>query len=205
MANLLARWGRTQLFPAYVEMYDDGSVVVSPDGPATYTLTSSVLSAVVKLSGFVYDLTGATTGAAYVSLTAALAESWVVKVGSTALQTYVTTTNKIRVRTNVLAAFAATVSVSTAANHALVFGTAGSNQTALTGNYLVVVNGSGSSKDLTLPAVADLAGVPLHLYVTGGSEVVVKTSGGAPICTIADGKGAIVFNDGTNFGSIAGA
>jgi len=206
MANLLSRWGRTQVFPAYVEMYDDGSLVVSPDGSTTYTLTSAILAGLTKISGYVWDVSAAATGAAYAALGANLAAAWKLRVGSTDLLTADTTTSKLRVRFNRLAAFGGTVTVTTAANHALVFGTAGANQTELTSNFVLVINSSGADKDLRLPPIADLDGVPLTFFVTGGHGAVLKSSDGVTtIGTVANNKGAVVMNGSGDFGFIPGA
>lgn len=194
---------------AYVKFADNGDLETS-DGTTAATLTRSLLTTLLTgagyFSGLVLDYTGVSTGAAYVSLKTNLASAWAVKQGSTVLAAFVTTTNKFRFKlTGSLLQFADPVTATIAANHTLVFGTAGANQTALTSNVVFLNNTSGSSKNLTTPALSDLQGVPLFLVSLGGSEVVVKEPGGGTVATIAAGKAAAVFTDGTNGGAIVGA
>lgn len=190
---------------AYVAVDDAGSLVVS-DGSTTRTLTQAVLGGLANISAYVIDWSAATTGAAYFSLASNLAAAWKLRVGSTDLLTAITTTDKIRVRANVPFTLPAPVSVNvTSANKTLVFGATAGNNVALTSNLIVVENTSGASKDVTLPAIADLAGLVLFVFVGGNEGAVVKDSGGSAIVTISANKGAVIFNDGTNFGFIAGA
>jgi hypothetical protein len=90
--------------------------------------------------------------------------------------------------------------------HALIYGTAGANQTQVTSNVLLVdPNSGGGTEDLTLPAVASSVGVTLYITNTaGGAEsIVVKDVATNTICTIAQDEHAVVWSDGTNwFGGV---
>lgn len=196
---------------AYVKFADNGDLETS-DGTTSATLTRALLTTLLTGAGYFsglvldYSASSVTTGAAYVSLKTNLASAWAVKQGSTVLAAFVTTTNKFRFKlTGSLLQFADPVTATVAANHTLVFGTAGANQTALTSNVVFLNNTSGSSKNLTLPALSDCQGVPIFLVSLGGSEVVVKEPGGGTVATIAAGKAAAVFTDGTNGGALVGA
>lgn len=196
MANSIGKNGG-QNGKGYVEDFDDGSIVVS-DGSTSATLTrallTSILSAAAYLTGLVIDYTTATTGAAYVSLKTNLASAWAVKVGSTALIDFVTTTNKVFVKLGGRLKFAAatTVTMSNAA-HALVLGTAGAGQTQLAGRHVKVTPG-GTGLTLTLPTAADCDGLELVILNAGSDTFTVA---GILTASVAQSKAAVAYCDGT--------
>ena len=204
MATTVTKVGGTPSQPAYVSVDTDGTLEVS-NGTTTNTLTSAILAALTKFSGYVWDASAAATGEAYVNLKPNLASAWAVKQSSTALLDFVTTTNKFRVKLGTLLAYNTPILVTVAANHTLVFGTAGPNQTTLTSNVVLFSNNTGGSLDCTLPATADIAGVPLHMINVGADAVVIKDASASTVVTLASGKGAIVHSNGTNCAAIAGA
>lgn len=179
----------------YVEITTAPSIVVS-DGTTTTTLTAAILGGLAKISGFVWDLTSATTGAAYAGLTDNLASAFAFKVGSTAYITFKSTTNAARVIFGKTLRLAPMTTVTIAANHALVVGTAGANQTQFAGNVFFLNNTSGSSKDLTIPAYSVLSDDPLVFLNGGADDVVIKDSTGSAIVTSTSGKISLVFNNG---------
>lgn len=190
---------------AYIALDDAGQVSVS-DGTTVASLSRSVLTTLVTAAGYfgglVLDYSGISTGTAYVSVKANLAAAWLVKQGSTAMATFVTTTSKWRLKlgSGTLLQFGPSVVISISANHTLVFGTAGANQTALTSNIVFVTNTSGSSKNVILPALTDLADVPLFIFAASGDIVVKQADGTTTICTILSGKAAMISTDGASVG-----
>ena len=194
---------------AYIAVSDAGALQVS-DGTTVASLSRSVLTTLGTVAGYltglVLDYSSVATGAAYVSLTANLASAWAVKQGSTAMATFVTTTSKWRFKlgTGTLLQYAAPVTATITANHALVFGTAGANETAMTSNVVFLNNTSGSSKDVSLPTASDCVGVPIILVSLGGSSCVIK-SGGNTLGTIAAGKAGIAYTDGSSGGLLLGS
>jgi hypothetical protein len=71
--------------------------------------------------------------------------------------------------------------------------------TILTSNIMMVdPNSSGAGEDLELPPEADVPGVVLWIYNTGGENIVVKDDAGAvTIDTIATTEFGFFFCDGT--------
>lgn len=179
--------------------------VTLDDGVSTATLTRSILTTLAALAAGAWDVSAALTGAAYVALGGNLASALDFKQGATSYLKLVTTTNAARVKLGVLRADADAVTVTIAANHTLVLGTAGANQTRLTGQVLFLNNTSGSSKDLTFPAWSTIANIPIHAVNIGSDSVVLKDSGGNGIGTIASGKGGVVLNNGTAGGALLSA
>ena len=185
---------------ASLSLDSDGTVAVGSN-----SLTTAIWTKLVGLGGFIWDLTGATTGAAYVGLTDNLASALAFKVGSTAWLTFKTTTNAERITLAYLRADAATVTATIAADHTLVLGTAAANQTKLTGQVVLLNNTSGASKNLTLPSWASIANVPIDFINISGNDVALLDSTGGAAGTVAAGKGAMVRNNGTVGGAILGA
>ena len=102
--------------------------------------------------------------------------------------------------------FAPATTVTIAANHTLVVGTAGANQTQFAGNVFLLVNTSGSDTvTLTLPAYSVLSDDFLAFANPSANSVILKDSAAATICTIASGKSALVFNNGSNGLALLGA
>ena len=180
----------------YVEITSAPSIVVS-DGSTTTTLTAAIVGGLAKISGFVWDLTGATTGAAYIGLTDNLASALALKVGSTAYLTFKSTTNAARVIFGKTIRLQPMTTVTIAANHTLVVGTAGANQTQIAGNVYYLDNTSGSSKNLTLPAYSLLTDEPMVFLNGSANDVVIKDSAASAIVTATAGKITMVFNNGS--------
>jgi hypothetical protein len=185
---------------ASLSLDSDGTVAVGSN-----SLTTAILSKLVGLGGFIWDLTGATTGAAYVGLTANLASALAFKVGATAWLTFKTTTDAERITLAYLRADAATVTATIAADHTLVLGTAAANQTKLTGQVVLLNNTSGATKNLTLPSWASIANVPIDFINISANDVALLDSTGGAAGTVAAGKGAMLRNNGTIGGAILGA
>lgn len=190
----------------YIELTDTPSIVVS-DGSTTSTLTSAILAGLTNISGYVWDVSAATTAAAYVALGSNLARAWELRQGSTAFLRAVTTTSKTFMQSVARWKFNGVQAVDMAgAAHALVLGTAGAGQTQLTGNIVTVdANGTGggsSGQTLTLPAVADCDGVILFIINTGGETVTLSDVFTTQVATL---KGATVACNGSVWAAIPGA
>lgn len=73
--------------------------------------------------------------------------------------------------------------------------------TLLTSNIMMVdPNSAGASEDLELPPEADVPGVVLWIYNTGGESIVVKDdSGVTTVDTIATTEWGVFFCDGTSW------
>ena len=181
---------------AYLDVQSNGSVVVS-DGTTPITFTTAIWTKLVGLGGFIWDLTGATTGAAYIGLTDNLASAFALKVGSTAYLTFKSTTNAARVIFGKTIRLPAMTTVTIAANHTLVVGTPAANQTQIAGNIYYLDNTSGSSKNLTLPAYSVLTDEPMVFLNGSGNDVVILDSAASTIVTATAGKITMVFNNGS--------
>ncbi|MBT8342934.1 MAG: hypothetical protein KJP07_23240 [Desulfatitalea sp.] len=81
----------------------------------------------------------------------------------------------------------------------LTVNTATTAGTLLTSNVMMIdPNSSGAGEDLELPPEADVPGIVLWIYNTGGENIVVKDdSGGTTIDTIATTEFGFFFCDGT--------
>ena len=176
---------------ASLSLDSDGTVAVGSN-----SLTTAILSKLVGLGGYVWDLTAATTGAAYVGLTDNLVSALAFKVGSTAYLTFKSTTNGARVIFGKTIRLPAMTTVTIAANHTLVVATAGANQTQIAGNTYYLNNTSGSSKDLTLPAYSLLTDEPMVFLNGSANDVVIKDSAASAVVTATAGKITMVFNNG---------
>lgn len=177
---------------ASLSLDSDGTVDIGSN-----SLTTAIWTKLVSLGGFVWDLTGATTGAAYVGLTDNLASALAFKVGSTAFLTLKSTTNAARVIFGKTIRLQPMTTVTIAANHTLVVGTAGANQTQIAGNVYYLDNTSGSSKNLTLPAYSLLTDEPMVFLNGSANDVVIKDSAATDIVTATAGKITLVFNNGS--------
>lgn len=199
MATTVTKVGGTPSQPAYVSVDTDGTLEVS-DGTTTNTLTSAILAALTKFSGYVWDASAAATGEAYVSLGSNLASALAFRQSSTALLDFVTTTNKVFVKLGGRLKLGSSTSVSMGgAAHALVLGTAGSNQTQLVGNTVTVTAG-GAGLTLTLPTASDCGELVLIIMNISTDTFTV---GGALTASVAQGKAAIAYCNGTQWASYA--
>jgi hypothetical protein len=90
------------------------------------------------------------------------------------------------------------------AAHTLVVGTALAAQTKLLGNMLFVDPGGTAAPVLTLPAAADLPGVPLTFYNSGTAtgDLVVADASGTTVLRVAKGKVGFLLNDGVTWGGL---
>ena len=175
---------------AAVSVSDAGALVVT-DGTTTATLTQAILGGLAKISGFVWDLTGATTGAAYVSITDNLAAAFSIKEGSNSYLTFKTTNDKEAIVAGKIVHSPVQPIIDMAgATNSLVLGTAGAGQTKLLGNVVLLdatlTGGGTSAQSLRLPPVADFLG-RLDIVNVGGEIINIKDSNGAD--TLINGGG----------------
>jgi len=205
MTTPLTRTGGTAGIAAYFEVSATGVLTIS-DGTNTVTLTPSTGLTTAAGATVFADLSAMATGTGKINIRDNVAAAFVLAQGANAYLTARTTDDAETLLFGRSVTFTAISITMAASPHSLVFGTAGSNQTELTSNFVLVINSSGADKDLRLPPIADLDGVPLTFFVTGGHGAVLKSSDGVTtIGTVANNKGAVVMNGSGNFGFIPGA
>ena len=189
---------------AYFEVSATGVLTIS-DGTNTVTLTPSTGLTTAAGATVFADVSAMATGTAKVKMRDNAPKAFVFAEDANEYLSFRTTDGAESILLGRSITFT-TMSITMAATpHALVFGTAGSNETKVIGN-LILVNAGAARRVLRLPPTASSSGLVLIVMNVGSDAFEIATSTGSTVvAAVASGKGAIVGSNGSGWGQILSA
>lgn len=189
---------------AYFEIGLTGTLNLS-DGTNVLSISPSTGWTLPAGATVFADVSAMADGAADIVIRDNVADALTIREGSNAYVTARTTDGAETLLLGRSVTFTAISITMAASPHALVFGTAGSNETKVIGN-LILVNAGAASRVLRLPPTADNSGLVLIVMNVSSDAFEIATSTGTTVvAAVAAGKGAIVGSNGSGWGQILSA
>mgnify|MGYP006318485065 CR=1 FL=1 len=189
---------------AYFEVSATGVLTIS-DGTNTVTLTPSTGLTTAAGATVFADLSAMATGTGKINIRDNVAAAFVLAQGANAYLTARTTDGAETLLLGRSITFTVMSITMAATPHSLVYGTAGSDQTSVVGNLMLVDPGA-ASRVLRLPPTAGSSGLMLFVMNVSNDAFEIATSTGTTVvAAVAAGRGAIVGSNGSGWGHILSA